>query len=63
VILCFQEGNDTMRVLRATALAAALAASAAPLVGAGQDANRPVAGGGISVPGWEGVADRGRPVT
>jgi hypothetical protein len=53
-----------MRLACATAVATALAvAMAAPGVRAGsQDANRPVAGGGISVPGWQGVADRGRPV-
>ncbi|MGE5243503.1 MAG: hypothetical protein ACM3SQ_04680 [Betaproteobacteria bacterium] len=52
-----------MRLVYASALAAALAVLAPPVVGArGQEASRTVAGGGISVPGWMGRADRGRPV-
>ncbi len=46
--------------LHATVVAAALAA--ASISAFGQEASRTVAGGGITVPGWQGVADRGRPV-
>lgn len=35
----------------------------APAVGAAQDANRSVAGGGISVPGWKGTPDGGGSIT
>lgn len=53
-----------MRLLHATMVAVALAVLSISLSGEpGQDASRTVAGGGISVPGWQGVADRGRPVT
>jgi hypothetical protein len=52
-----------MRLLHAATLAAALAALALPAYGArDQDASRTVTGGGISVPGWQGTADRGRPI-
>ncbi len=50
-----------MRLVYASVFAAALAVLASP-VARGQEANRTVAGGGISVPGWMGTADRGRPV-
>jgi len=52
-----------MRLLYAAAIAVLVAALAPPAFGAhGQDANRAVTGGGISVPGWQGTADRGRPI-
>ncbi len=52
-----------MRLVHAAAVAAVGAALVAPVFGArAQEANRAVAGGGISVPGWQGVADRGRPL-
>lgn len=52
-----------MRVVCASTLAAALAVLAPPVLGAhGQEATRSVAGGGISVPGWKGEADRGGPL-
>jgi hypothetical protein len=52
--------ND-MRVVHAAVLAIVIA-WLAPAVGA-QDADRTVAGGGISVPGWKGKTDRGTPPT
>jgi len=52
-----------MRLLYAAAIAVLVAALAPPAFGAhGQAANRAVTGGGISVPGWQGTADRGRPI-
>lgn len=52
-----------MRLVTAFAVSAGLALLAPSVLGAlGQDASRAVAGGGISVPGWNGTADRGRPV-
>ena len=53
-----------MRLAYAAAVAAVAALTAPSMVAAlAQDANRMVAGGGISAPGWKGTADRGRPVT
>jgi len=52
-----------MRLVNASVLAVALAVLAPPVAGVrGQEANPTVAGGGISVPGWMGTADRGRNV-
>jgi hypothetical protein len=52
-----------MRLVYASVLAAAVAMLVPPTLAArGQEATRSVAGGGISVPGWQGTADRGRPI-
>ena len=52
-----------MRFLHVAAGVAVVFALAQPTsVVRAQDANRAVASGGISVPGWQGTADRGRPV-
>jgi len=52
-----------MRLLHAATTAAVLAMLVPPVFGAnGQEATRAVSGGGISVPGWQGTADRGRPL-
>jgi len=48
-----------MRLVYATAVALSAALVAAPLYGAGQDADRSVAGGGITAPGWKGKVDPG----
>jgi hypothetical protein len=56
-------GNDerkghTMRLMYGSALAVAVVLLVPPAIGArGQDAARTVAGGGISVSGWQGKAD------
>jgi hypothetical protein len=56
-------GNDerkghTMRLMYGSALAAAIAMLVPPAIGAqGQETTRTVAGGGISVSGWQGKAD------
>jgi hypothetical protein len=49
------KGHD-MRLVYGSALAVAIA-SLVPLTTAAQDANRTVAGGGITVQGWQGKAD------
>jgi hypothetical protein len=49
------KGHD-MRLVYGSALAIAIA-SLVPLTPAAQDANRTVAGGGITVQGWQGKAD------
>lgn len=46
-----------MRRVYGIALAAAIAMILAPVAGAQQDTNRKVAGGGISVAGWQGTVD------
>lgn len=47
-----------MRLVSKSAIAVALALLIPPVIGAkGQDAAKPVAGGGISVPGWTGKID------
>lgn len=52
-----------MRLLHAATVAAVVALAApTSFRAAGQEASRAVTGGGISVPGWEGTADRGRPI-
>ena len=49
-----------MRLVYASALAVALAMVVSPVIGAqDQEANRKVAGGGISAPGWKGKIDAG----
>ena len=49
-----------MRLVNSSAIAVALAMLIPPVIGAhGQDAAKPVAGGGISVPGWTGKIDAG----
>ena len=50
-----------MRLVYASALAAAVALTIPVLSAApeAQDPDRKVAGGGISVPGWMGAADKG----
>jgi len=53
-----------MRLVYASGVAIALAVLVAPAAGArAQETTRTVAGGGISVPGWKGEADRGRPLS
>jgi hypothetical protein len=49
-----------MRLVNSSAIAVALAMLIPPVIGAhGQDAAKPVAGGGVSVPGWTGKIDAG----
>jgi hypothetical protein len=49
--------EEHMRLIQASVVAVALAV--VPAVLAAQDADRKVAGGGISVPGWQGKIDAG----
>src|SRR5215510_6114730 len=61
MLTTLQRKDIPMRLVYGSALAVALVALASPgLRGQGQDTTRSVAGGGISVPGWQGKIDASR---